>query len=343
MQTKDRVLDVGRSENIDSILVERRFREDESACSLNYENAFSSVTRPLNIRVMSYQTFPVANWSNKRPAGNKKIRSVNWHVTMKCNYQCRFCFYKNMTGEFEDIGKTRHKLEVLKKRGIEKINFAGGEPLTYKNLNLMLKIAKDIGFTVSIVTNGALLNENNIREFSKYVDWIGISVDSADEEIEKGLGRGKGNHVSHVCNICNIVHKYGMKLKINTTITKKNYSEDMTSFISSLSPDRWKIFQMLYMEGQNDDALDLILTNDEFNIFRGINEKLILQNGSLPVFESAENMLNSYFIIGPDGNILLSKGYKRSTIPFESLEKMELVDIVDADKYLARGGDYDWN
>ncbi|KGK99659.1 hypothetical protein LI82_00070 [Methanococcoides methylutens] len=274
---------------------------------------------------------------------NATIRSVNWHVTMNCNYNCRFCFYKNMSGEFKDIEKGRQKLETLKAKGIEKINFAGGEPLLYKNLNQLLKMAKDIGFTVSIVTNAALLNEKNLREMSEYVDWVGISVDSVDEEIERQLGRGNGNHVEHVRKVCKLVHENGMKLKINSTITKINYSEDMKPFILSLAPDRWKVFQILHMKGQNDDALDLTLTSEEFNVFRSLNGGLMLNNGSYPTFESAEDMLNSYFIIGPDGNILLSKGNQRSTIPFESLENMELIDLVDEDKYLGRGGNYDWN
>jgi radical S-adenosyl methionine domain-containing protein 2 len=54
-------------------------------------------------------------------------------------------------------------------------------------------------------------------------------------------------------------------------------------------------------------------------------------------------MLGSYFIIGPDGDILLSKGNQRSTIPFESLQHMELTDLVDADKYTGREAVYDWN
>jgi len=271
------------------------------------------------------------------------IRSVNWHVTMNCNYNCRFCFYKNMSGEFKDFEKARHKLETLKSKGIEKINFAGGEPLLYKNLDHLLKMAKAMGFTVSIVTNAALLNENNLREMSGYVDWIGISVDSADEVIEKELGRGYGQHIEHVSKVCELIHEYGMKLKINTTVTKMNFSEDMKPFISSLCPDRWKVFQILHMKGQNDDALDLTLTNEEFDIFRNINDGLALSNGATPVFESAEDMLESYFIIGPDGDILLSKGNQRSSIPFESLENMKITDLVDAEKYLERRGDYDWN
>lgn len=272
-----------------------------------------------------------------------RIRSANWHVTMNCNYNCRFCFYKNMTGEFKDIKKAKHILETLKAKGIEKINFAGGEPLLCKNLDYLLKMAKNMGFIVSIVTNAALLNENNLRKKIGCLDWVGISVDSADEEIEKQLGRGNGNHVGHVSMVCELVHKYGMRLKINTTVTKMNYFEDMKSFISSLCPERWKIFQVLHMKGQNDDALDLFITLDEFEKFKSINGGLILDNGTSPILESADDMLDSYLIIGPDGNILLSNGNQRSSIPLGSWEQMDIEDLVNAGKYVEREGNYDWN
>ncbi|WP_196214079.1 viperin family antiviral radical SAM protein [Methanolobus vulcani] len=293
--------------------------------------------------IIRHSSIPYATITGKTLTPATSIRSANWHVTMNCNYNCRFCFYKNMIGEFKDIEKTRHILETLKNKGIEKINFAGGEPLLYKNLMYLLKMAKDMEFTVSVVTNASLLNENNIRELSSYVDWIGISVDSTDENIEKELGRGNGCHVEHVQRVCELIRKYGMKLKINTTVTKLNYLEDMKTFISSLRPDRWKVFQILYMKGQNDDALDLILTTEEFEAFRRINGGLVLNNGATPTFESADDMLNSYLIIGADGNILLSNDNQRSSVAFEELECMELTELVDVDKCLERERSYEWN
>ena len=275
--------------------------------------------------------------------GKKIIHSVNWHITMNCNYKCRFCFYKNMNGEFNDIDKAESKLKMLRSLGIEKINFAGGEPLLYKKLNCLLEMAKKMGFTVSIVTNASLLNERNIQELSTYVDWIGISVDSADDRIEKELGRGYGKHVEHAKEVSKLIHEYGMKLKINTTVMELNYSEDMRQFIASVSPERWKVFQFINMKGQNDDALDLAITKEKFEKFKEINGNLMLKNGTEPVFEAESDMLDSYFIIGPDGNIILSHNSKRSVLPFESINTLDFSDIVDIEKYSKRKAVYDWN
>lgn len=276
-------------------------------------------------------------------AENKTIRSVNWHITMNCNYKCRFCFYKNMKGEFNDIDKAESMLKTLRSRGIEKINFAGGEPLLYKNLNYLLEMAKHMRFTVSIVTNASLLNKKNIQELAAYVDWVGISVDSADERIEKELGRGYGKHVEHARVVSKLVHEHDMKLKINTTVMKLNYSEDMRKFIASVSPERWKVFQFIHMKGQNDDAIDLAITKEKFEKFKEINGNLMLKNGTSPVFEANSDMLDSYLIIGTDGNIIMSRNNERSVLPFASINTLDLSDIVDIDKYCERKAVYDWN
>ena len=99
---------------------------------------------------------------------------------------------------------------------------------------------------------------------------------------------------------------------------------------------------MLAMKGQNNDALDLLLADDGFEMFRGINSGLVLNNGAAPTFESTDDMLESYLIIGSDGNILLSKGNQRATIPFGELDHLELADLVDVERYVERGGDYEY-
>lgn len=56
-----------------------------------------------------------------------EIRSVNWHITSRCNYRCKFCFVQGMKGEFTDLQEAEKILKSLKNNfGIQKINFVGG-------------------------------------------------------------------------------------------------------------------------------------------------------------------------------------------------------------------------
>ena len=46
---------------------------------------------------------------------------------------------------------------------------------------------------------------------------------------------------------------------------RQNYHEDWTTFITEHKIQRWKIFKILQIEGENDDVYDeLSITDDQF-------------------------------------------------------------------------------
>lgn len=273
-----------------------------------------------------------------------EIKSVNWHITTKCNYKCKFCYIQNLNDETLEISTANKIFEKLKSLHIEKINFVGGEPLLNPQIFNIMKIAKKMGFTVSITTNGSLLNKKIINKLSSYVDWIGISIDSADELIEKKLGRGFGNHVKHVEEISKYIKTQNIKLKLNTTVTKYTVNEDMKTFVGKISPDRWKVFQFLHIKGQNDYYVSkLSVTDEEFDHFKKLNEKVELSGEKKPVFENCNAMLDSYFMISPSGNIILNHNGVYNERLLDSINFDNIADLINPTKYYARGGLYDWN
>src|SRR5271157_2518449 len=123
------------------------------------------------------------------------VKSVNWHITTRCNYHCKFCFIQHLDEEITDISTIESTLVSLKEIGVEKITFAGGEPLLHPRIYNFTRLARDLGFTVSLQTNGRLLNHDTLKQLQPYVDWIGISIDSMLENVERELGRGRGNQI----------------------------------------------------------------------------------------------------------------------------------------------------
>lgn len=271
------------------------------------------------------------------------IQSVNWHLTPACNYACKFCFAQNLGEKPMPQEQGVHLIERLVRLGMDKINFAGGEPLLHPGLPYYCSAANDIGMTVSITTNGSLLTANLIDELKDHVDWIAISVDSSIEETEKKLGRGKGNHVHHARNIAPLVRDAGIKLKINTTVTSLNWNEDMHQFIDEVRPDRWKILQMLHIRGENDEYADeLSVSEQEFDYFVQNHSDVRLSGGIKPVFESCDAIESSYFMVTPSGNVKIDTERKISLYPLEFIEQYGPEAVVMPEKYLGRGGVYEW-
>ena len=90
------------------------------------------------------------------------IPTVNYHLWKPCNMRCGFCF-----ATFEDIrphilpkghlGREKCLLvvESLAQAGFQKINFAGGEPTLCPWLPDLIRLARELRLTTSVVTNGS--------------------------------------------------------------------------------------------------------------------------------------------------------------------------------------------
>ncbi len=148
---------------------------------------------------------------------------------------------------------------MLKDFGIEKINFAGGEPTLSPYFEELILYSKSLGLTTSVISNGTGITQRFLRKYGTNIDWIGLSLDSGNELIQYQLGRGTGAYVQETLNKCEMIKTAGIKLKINSVITKLNYKEDMSWLLEKINPNRWKVFQVLEIEGRNCQSIQELL------------------------------------------------------------------------------------
>ncbi len=111
------------------------------------------------------------------------------------------------------------KLEVLQvpnihnSLGIEKLTLTVGEPLLFPHLGELLKVSKKMNLTTMIVSNGSLITKEFLQKYHKYINWIGLSLDSAIEQTEYKLGRGFGSHVQKIKDASRLIKEFSF-LKI---------------------------------------------------------------------------------------------------------------------------------
>ena len=229
---------------------------------------------------------------------NSKPISVNWHFWPWCNMKCRFCF-----ATFNDVKKIIPKdlaltvPKMLRESGTEKITFVGGEPMLCPYIGELLIESKAQGLITKIVSNGSKITKEFLSKYAQYIDYITLSIDSPSNITEKDLGRGWGNHVDNILKTAKLIKSHKIILQINSTITKLNWHEDMHTIMEELKPHRWKVFQVLFVQGQNSGSVeDLLISQDEFNEF-------INNHKDIPyaVFENNELITGSYIMLDPIG------------------------------------------
>ena len=110
---------------------------------------------------------------------------VNWHITEKCNYHCRFCFAKwdNQNEIWNSFDEAKSILENLHSiwKPSYRLNFVGGEPLLFPTKIIpIMNYAISLGMNISIQTNGTKLEM--LAPIVRSISQIGISIDSWDSE-----------------------------------------------------------------------------------------------------------------------------------------------------------------
>lgn len=286
---------------------------------------------------------------------NQIIPSANFHLWEPCNFRCGFCF-----ATFKDVKQTvlpkghlpkEQVLQVVAQLadfGFEKINFAGGEPTLCPWLFELAQLAKSKGMTTAIISNGSRMDDAFLKKMQGALDWIGISVDSLLPETNRLSGRFGGRLIpdrKFYETLCSKIKDAGYLLKINTVVHRLNKDEVINNFIDRVKPLRWKILQMLPVKGQNDQhAEKFAITIDDY--FHFLRQNIVTNHITETVKEDNGLMTSSYIMVDPAGRFFDNAKFKHhysSPILEVGVEKALKEIEFDTDRFLERGGLYNWS
>lgn len=244
--------------------------------------------------------------------------TMNWHITYQCNYSCSFCFFRNPDGRKPQSPRLEMTLEQaygildeVKAAGIRRINYAGGEPTLVKEFPSLVDYSHNLGLSVSVVTNGTGLTGKLLTSLEGKISAIKLSIDSSSESTEKNLGRGFGYHIRNTIAVSKRVRDKGIRVMANTVVTSLNYTDDIHDLIRLIAPVRWKVFQVLPIDGQNLVEYEMLkVTKSQF-------EKFVKLHSDIPSMLPEDNnlMTESYLMMDPKGRFFQNSGsrYKLST------------------------------
>jgi radical S-adenosyl methionine domain-containing protein 2 len=269
--------------------------------------------------------------------------------------RCKFCF-----ATFQDVKKSilpkghlpqENAIEVvaeLSRMGFEKITFAGGEPTLCPWLSELISTAKQYGLTTMIVSNGTGITDEFLEENKAKLDWITLSIDSLNDETNLQTGRairGKAPITVDSCKeLIDRVKSANFRLKINTVVSKANYTDDLSSIIEYAKPERWKIFQVLPIEGQNSRLVDdLLIHDEEYQLFVRNHAKLNTLTTIVP--ENNDEMKGTYAMVDPAGRFYTNEtGANRYSSPICEVGAVKAYNEMgyNVSKFIQRGGIYDW-
>lgn len=145
-----------------------------------------------------------------------------FNITQRCNLRCSYCFGQYYSENLElSIGQVSKILSDFYSLGVRRLGLSGGEPLLYKDIDDLIKIAVDIGFDVGLNSNGILVPEH--LSALKLISNLSISLDGASPEVND-MYRGKGSFERTLEGI-KAAYKAGIPLHLCCTLTNVNINE----------------------------------------------------------------------------------------------------------------------
>ncbi|RLG39649.1 MAG: radical SAM/SPASM domain-containing protein [Thermoproteota archaeon] len=215
---------------------------------------------------------------------------VVWDFTRQCNLRCKHCYAEASPEPAPDELSLKEKLEVLRQldeAGVAAISFSGGEPLINKDFWIVAKKAAELGFYVSVATNGTLLTPTAALKLKKIgVRYVEISLDSSRPEEHdefRGLPGAWRRAVEGIINSKNA----GLSVGIATTVTKINYKRipELISLARKLRVEKFIAFNFI-PTGRGKEIMELDLSPEEREkLLNYLYEELI--SGDLQVFSTA--------------------------------------------------------
>jgi len=155
--------------------------------------------------------------------GKPQLTNLHIEITSKCNEQCIHCYipHENKVSNMEpdlfyDILKQCVDMRLLH------LTLSGGEPMLHKNFCDFLRKCKEYDFSVNVLSNLTLLNDEIIKEM-KMNPLLGVqtSLYSIDPSIHDEITQVKGSFEKTKNAILKLI-EYDIPLQISCPIMKQN-------------------------------------------------------------------------------------------------------------------------
>ncbi|MCL6611750.1 MAG: radical SAM protein [Peptococcaceae bacterium] len=151
--------------------------------------------------------------------------TVTLELTNQCNLRCRHCYAgcgEKLRNELT-LPETGCLLDELSRLGTVELELSGGEPLLRPDLFEIIGRAKDLNFSITLITNGTLLDREKAKRLGGFdLKHVQISLDGLKENHESL--RGWGTYAETIKAI-EILSREGVKVAVRTTVNKRNVKE----------------------------------------------------------------------------------------------------------------------
>jgi pyruvate-formate lyase-activating enzyme len=162
-------------------------------------------------------------------------RIIHLHPTRLCNLACLHCYSESdpQRKDALDPDVLCDALSVLRSEGYRVISLSGGEPLVYRPLQNVIERSRELGFRVTMISNG-LLATDRMDGIMSMLDGIAISFDGL--EASHNAMRGRHDAFARACSALQRLAEMGRPVAAAISLTREAIPElpDLADHLVSL-------------------------------------------------------------------------------------------------------------
>ena len=160
------------------------------------------------------------------------LTSVHLSLSDHCNLNCSYCYARERVERKHPILTYEEYKAII--NDILEINpgvtftLTGGEPLLNRDCLAIAEYIKQRKGRVFLLSNGLLINEDNIQRISELFDLVTLSIDGPNDEIHSLT---RGHNFDRVIAATSLLDKHNVDYTLSMTVTKDNidYIEEMAT------------------------------------------------------------------------------------------------------------------
>ena len=147
---------------------------------------------------------------------------VSLELTRRCNFRCRHCYIPDFHAP--DGVSTSRLLEVLEElaeMGTLFLALTGGEPLLRRDWDVVARRARELGFQVTLLTNGSLVDDCAADTLAELAVQVQISFHGSDPVVFDRV-TGRTGSAARVLDGVNRLRDRGVSVELKVPVSRLN-------------------------------------------------------------------------------------------------------------------------
>jgi len=147
-------------------------------------------------------------------------------LTNRCNLNCIHCSVSanERLGRELSTDKWKNLISTAAEMGVKAVGLSGGEPLLREDFFELAAHATDLGLVVGLVTNGLLIDEDNIGEIKRLKLDVQVSLDGSKPRYHDAIRASQGSFERSICKI-ELLRRHGIGFTMAAVATALNYRD----------------------------------------------------------------------------------------------------------------------